>query len=92
MNEKYIAYWTYAKEIGIANTTLKKALRNLSRIEKRMIKRGKEVSNSFVYIDEDGSIHFDRIIFKMKGSNRNERLDAIIKYGIEVAEVMENAE
>lgn len=92
MNEKYMAYWNYAKEIGIANNDLKKALRNLSRIEKRMLRKGKEVPNSFAYIDEEGSIHFDHIIFKMKGSNRNERLDAIIKYGIEVAGVMENAE
>lgn len=91
MNEKYMAYWNYAKEVEIADNALKKALRNLSRIEKRMKRKGKEI-NSFAYIDEGGSIHFDPIIFKMKGSNKNERLDAIIKYGTEVAGVMENAE
>lgn len=92
MNEKYLAHWNNAENIGVSSPALKKAFRNLSRIEKRMIKNRKEVSDTFGYVDKDGSIHFDPIIFKMKGSNKNERLDAIIKYGIEVAGVMENAE
>lgn len=86
MNEKYLMHWELAQNLGVATPALKKAFRNLSKIEKKQVKKGEQAYPA-IYMDSEEEIHISKNFFKMKGSNGNERMDAMMHYIIAAKEL-----
>lgn len=91
MNEKYLMHWELAKNLGVATPALKKAFLNLTKIEKRQMKKGEEVIPA-AYMDADGELYITSNFFKLKGSNGSERMDAMMYYIIAARELAEAIE
>lgn len=81
MNEKYQHHWALACELGVASKALKKAFRNLSKLEKQAKRKGYRNPRAIFISEEDGFEMFD-IFFKLKGSNHGERQDAVMNYAM----------
>ena len=91
MNEKYLMHWELANNLGVATPALKRAFLNLTKIEKRRMKKGDEV-NPAAYMDADGELYITSNFFKLKGSNGSERMDAMMHYIIRAKELAEAIE
>ena len=87
MNEKYQRHLEVAKKCGItcSENALKRAFRNLEKIEKAEARRGNIIEPFFkINMDDTIDITFSNELFKLKGSNGGERIDSAIKYALSV--------
>ena len=87
MNEKYQRHLEVAKKSGItcSENTLKRAFRNLEKIEKAEARKGNIIEPFFkINMDDTIDITFSNELFKLKGSNGGERIDSAIKYVLSV--------
>ena len=87
MNEKYKRHLEAAKKCGMSydENVLKRAFRNLEKIEKAEARKGNIVGPFFkVSMGDTIDITFSNELFKLKGSNGGERIDSIIEYALKV--------
>ena len=83
MNEKYQRHLEVAKKCGMSydENVLKRAFRNLEKIEKAEARKGNIVGPFFkVSMGDTIDITFSEDLFKLKGSNGGERIDSAIEY------------
>lgn len=85
MNAKFKAHLRLAESVGVKNIrTLKKAFRNLEKNERMLSKKynlDTMVHTFYITEYDDGpSLHICRPFFMIKGSNRQDRRDAIMDY------------
>ena len=83
MNEKYQRHLEVAKKCGMSydENVLKRAFRNLEKIEKAEARKGNIVGPFFkVSMGDTIDIIFSNELFKLKGSNGGERIDSAIEY------------